>query len=131
MSGENIRLAICEELKRAKEALKAAEILFENDLISDSVSKLYYFLLYHIRALLLTKDLEPRSHEGVLRLFSLHFVKEGIFPPNHSHVLSKMMKYREEADYNPAYTFTKEDYTEFREEVISVAEDARKYLNAE
>ncbi len=121
--------AIAEELKRADDALKAADLLFTNDLLSDAVSKLYYFLLYHIRALLLTKSLEPRSHEGALRLFGLHFVKENVFSTDASHVFSKMMKYREEADYNPMYQFTKEDYVEFRAEVVSVTEHVRKYLS--
>ena len=128
MSGENIKAAIAEEFNRADEAFRAAELLFENRLVSDAVSKLYYFLLYHVRALLLTKELEPRSHEGALRLFGLHFVKTGIFDSATSHIFSKMMKYREEADYNPAYSFTGEDYKEFREEVGSVAEECKTYL---
>jgi uncharacterized protein (UPF0332 family) len=80
-----------------------------------------------MRALLLLKDLEPRSHEGVLRLFSLHFVKTGIFKPGASHILSKMMKFREEADYNPAYLFTEEDYKDCRGEVSRVTELIREY----
>lgn len=129
MNGENIRTAITEELNRAEETFRAAELLFENNFITDAVSKLYYYLLYNIRALLLTKDLEPRSHEGVLRLFGLHFVKTKIFEPNTSHILSKMMKFREEADYNPTYTFEEGDYTEFRDEVLSLSEDIKKYLS--
>ena len=50
------------------------------------------------RALLLSANLEPRTHEGALRLFSLHFVKHGPFPPECAHTLSKLMKYREEAE---------------------------------
>ena len=129
MNGENMERAIAEELKRADDALKAADLLFTNDLLSDAVSKLYYFLLYHIRALLLTKSLEPRSHEGALRLFGLHFVKENVFSTDASHTFSKMMKYREEADYNPMYQFTREDFVEFRSEVMSVSEQVRKYLS--
>ncbi len=129
MTQRNKQLAIQEELNRAGEAFRAAELLFENGLNSDAVSKLYYHLLYFIRALLISKDLEPKSHEGVLRLFGLHFVKSGVFPPKTSHVLSKMMKFREEADYNPAYTFTPEDYSELRAEVSSFSEDIKKYLS--
>ena len=128
MNGENRRLAIEEEIRRAEEALRAAELLYENDFPADAVSKLYYALLYHIRALLLSKGLEPRSHEGVLRLFGLHFVKTEIFPTDYSHTFSKMMKYREEADYNPSYTFTEQDYEEFRKEVLDVCNRVKEYL---
>jgi len=128
MKDENIKINIQEELERAKETLKSADILFENDLIKDAVSRLYYFTLHYIKALLLTKGLEPKSHEGALRLLSLHFIKEGILEPNVAHIFSKLMKYREEADYNPSYIFTKEDFYKFRKEAEILANIIRNYL---
>jgi uncharacterized protein (UPF0332 family) len=128
MKDENIKINIQEELERAKEALKSADILFENDLIKDAMSRLYYFVLHYIKALLLTKGLEPKSHEGALRLLSLHFIKEGILEPNVAHIFSKLMKYREEADYNPSYIFTKEDFYKFRKEAEILANIIRNYL---
>lgn len=116
MNEENRRENIREEILRAEESLKAAQLLFENGFTRDAVAKLYYSLLYKVRAVLLTKGLEPNSHEGALRLFGLHFVKQGVFKPGDSHVFSKLMKYREEADYNPSYIFTPEDFTDFKKE---------------
>lgn len=121
---ENIR----EEIKRAITAYEAACLLFENDYVNDALSRLYYFILYHIRAVLLSNGLEPKSHEGALRLFALHFVKEGIFLPKDSHVFSKLMKYREEADYNPVYTFTKEDFIDLKKEAEILAHKIQGYL---
>jgi uncharacterized protein (UPF0332 family) len=113
---ENKKENLREEIQRANESLKAAELLFENGFTRDAVSKLYYTLLYTVRAMLLTKGLEPKSHEGALRLFGMHFVKQGVFEAKDSHVFSKLMKYREEADYNPSYVFTPEDFVEFKKE---------------
>jgi len=76
---ENKRENIREEIDRANEAIRAANLLFENGFVKDAISKLYYSLLYSVRGLLLTKGLEPKSHEGALRLFGLHFVKPGAF----------------------------------------------------
>ncbi|MGQ9646971.1 MAG: HEPN domain-containing protein [Thermodesulfobacteriota bacterium] len=121
---ENIR----EEIERAMEAKKAAELLFINGFIKDAVSKLYYFLLYSIRALLLTKGVEPKSHEGALRLFGFHFVKEGIFNSKDSHIFSKLMKFREEADYNPSYIFAKEDFSDLRREAENLFQTIKVYL---
>jgi hypothetical protein len=39
-----------------------------------------------------------------------------------------MMKLREEADYNPSYTFTSEDYSQFKNEVSEVSEKVKKLL---
>ncbi len=106
MKEENKKVNILEEMDRADETMRAATLLYENGFVKDAVSKLYYSVLYSVRGLLITKGLEPRSHEGAIRLFSFHFVKPGIFQAMDSHVFSKLMKYREEADYNPSYTLS-------------------------
>ena len=107
MTERNRRHAVAAEISRASDALKAADLLAANELFSDAVSRLYYFVLSHVRALLLTVDLEPRSHEAALRLLSLHFVKAGVLHRETAHVFAKLMKFREEADYNPSYSFAR------------------------
>lgn len=72
-----------------------------------------------------------RSHEGALRLFALHFVKTGAFPADSSHSISKFMKFREEADYNPSYMFISEDYRSLRQEAESLAHKVRAFLRQE
>ena len=128
MTEENKRENIKNELDRASKAMDAAVLLFENDFLNDAISKLYYFLLYNIRALLLTEGLEPKSHEGLLRLLGLHFVKKGIFETKASHIFAKLMKYREEADYNPSYVFSRGDFVEFRKEAEYLSDKIRDYL---
>jgi uncharacterized protein (UPF0332 family) len=117
---ENKKENVREEIHHANESMKAADLLFNNGFIRDAVAKLYYSLLYMVRAMLLTKGLEPKSHEGALRLFGLHFVKKGVFEAGDSHVFSRLMKYRQEADYNPSYMFTREDFIQFRKEAERV-----------
>ena len=84
--------------------------------------------MYHVRAILLTEGLEPRSHEGALRLLGLHFVRKGLLERKASHVFSKLMKFREEADYNPSSLFTKEDFVEFKREAEALIDQIRSYL---
>jgi uncharacterized protein (UPF0332 family) len=121
---ENIRA----ELDRATEALDAATLLYENGYISDAISRLYYLVLYHVRALLLSKGLEPRSHDGALRLLGLHFVREGLMDKRAAQVFSKLMKFRQEADYNPISMFAKEDFIAFKDEAEMFAASAKSYL---
>jgi len=130
VTDQNRRHAIAEEMSRADDALKAADLLAANELFSDAVSRLYYYLLAHVRALLLTVGLEPRSHEGALRLLSLHFVKAGTLPRETAHVFSKLMKFREEADYNAAYVFAAEDFHELRAEALRLVYATRALIRA-
>lgn len=131
MTEDNRKENICAELDRATEALAAATLLYENGYISDAISRLYYFVLYHVRALLLSKGLEPRSHEVALRLLGLHFVREGLMDKRAAQIFSKLMKFREEADYNPISMFAKEDFVAFREEAEIFAASAKSFLLGE
>jgi uncharacterized protein (UPF0332 family) len=128
MTEDNRKENMRTELNRADESIKAADLLFDNNLVSDAISRLYYFVLYHIRALLLSRGLEPRSHEGALRLLGLHFIREGIIEKGVAQVFSKLMKFREEADYNPVSMFSKEDYIEYKKEAMTLADTIRKHL---
>ncbi|ODS31043.1 MAG: hypothetical protein SCARUB_03849 [Candidatus Scalindua rubra] len=128
MTEENKKVNIKIEMDRALKTFLEADLLFKNGFIIGAVSRLYYFILYHIRALLLTKGLEPKSHEGTLRLLSLHFIKEDIFEPKASHIFSKLMKYREEADYNPSYIFDREDFVELKKEAEELTQKIKTYL---
>ena len=116
MTDANRAQSIAEEMARAESALAASALLADGGFPSDSVSRLYYSLLFRVRALLLTVGLEAKSHEGALRLLSLHFVKTGRLEPEASHLFSRLMKYREEADYNPSYLFTIDDVRKLRNE---------------
>lgn len=128
MNEENKKLNIREEMERTSEALRAARLLYGNGFVKDAVSRLYYSLLYSIRALLLTKGFEPKSHEAALRLFGLHFVKAGVFEARDSHTFSKLMKFREEADYNPAYSFIPDDFPELEGEAHRLIQKIAVYL---
>ena len=131
MNEANKKDNVREEIEHANESMKAADLLFKNGFTRDAVARLYYSLLYTVRAVLLTKGLESKSHEGTLRLFGLHFVKQGKFDPKDSHVFSRLMKYRQEADYNPSYIFTPEDFIEFKKEAEMLIQKITSRLKQE
>jgi len=125
---ENKRVNIRAELDRAGQAKKSAELLFTHGQFTDAVSRLYYFVFHTLKALLLAEGLEPKSHEGALILFGLHFVKTGKFAPGEAHIISRLMKYRQEADYNPVYVFIENDYKQVRGEAESLAHRISDFL---
>jgi uncharacterized protein (UPF0332 family) len=125
---ENKRANIQDQLARAEGAGRSADLLFEHGQLHDAISRLYYSVYHTVRALLLTRSLQPRTHEGTLTLLSLHFVKPGIFEPADAHILTRLMKYRQEADYNASYVFTPADYQEFRKEAWKLIDRIRKHL---
>lgn len=128
MIEKNKKANIQDELKRAEDAAVSAELLFNNGLVADAISRLYYAVFHMLRGLLLTKGLQPKTHEGALTLFSLHFVREGLFAAADGHIVARLMKYREEADYNSSYVFTENDYRRFKKEGDHLCSKIRRYL---
>jgi uncharacterized protein (UPF0332 family) len=98
-------------IQRGNDSLKSAEALVELDLILDGLSRAYYAALHHARALLLSIDINPKSHKGALTLFSLHFIKTGIIPKEIGVIFSILQKIREDSDYEIG-TFYERDEAE-------------------
>jgi len=130
MSTENKKENIEEEITRAAEVLREAEILAENKLYTGALSRLYYYVLHYISALLLSLGLEPKTHEGAERLFSKHFVKTKLFEHKDAKFLAMIMKYRWSADYNSSFTFDKTDFEELLAEAKVLSEKIKKYLKS-
>lgn len=128
MNQINKKVNIEIEVARGEESLKAAEVLLAQKLWYDSISRSYYAAFHFVQALLLTLGLEARSHQGLQNLFSLHFVKKGIFETKYAHILSKAQKFREESDYDSASVFTQEDALERLNEVKELIQKIRIHL---
>ncbi len=74
-SSDSIKTLTEYRLARAKETLNDALTLILNGSSSNSiVNRLYYACFYAALALLLSKGLETKSHEGVQRMIGLHFI---------------------------------------------------------
>ena len=96
------------EMERGDEALKSAETLLSVGLCRDAMSRTYYAVLHYTRALLATKGFFPKSHQGVVQLFSLHFIKTGAIPVETGRILARQQKFREESDYTVESRFPPE-----------------------
>jgi uncharacterized protein (UPF0332 family) len=109
------------EVEAAKEALSAAAALLNGGLLRSAVSRLYYGMLHLVRALVVSRGFEPRTHEGVETLFALHLVRPGVVDIRYSKVFAHLQKFREQADYGPLLALAPEDITEDLETVREFA----------
>lgn len=116
------------EVEKGEACLRQAELLMKNGEYDGAVSRAYYAVFHYATALLLTKGLEVASHEGLIRLFGLHFIKTGVFSKKYSTILSHAQKAREEADYWPEIPFTVEDAQVRLEETRDFIREFAKHL---
>jgi uncharacterized protein len=98
-----------DEMERASSELNAALLLHEKGFYFKSVSSAYYSIYHAAKALLLLKGVEPKTHEGIERMFGLYYIKTKEFDLTIGKTIGRLMKMREEADYYPEVPFTQEE----------------------
>ena len=85
---------------KAKEDLRAAEILFENNLFSQSLNRSYYSIFHAVRAVFVHEKFDSRKHSGIISHFNKNYIKKGIFDKEYSKILMGAEKIRNKSDYN-------------------------------
>jgi len=109
------------QLEKAEERLEAAKYLLDGAYYEDAVSRAYYSMYYAARAILTLKNIEPKTHDGVLSLFGLHVIKESDFEEYYGKALRFAKEEREKSDYDVAIEISKE-------EAELIVQDAEKFL---
>jgi uncharacterized protein (UPF0332 family) len=109
VTGENKRRNISDEVARADQALRASRALLELGLCADAVSRSYYAVFHLVRALLLTRGVETKTHAGAIHLLNTEFIRRGLLPSSHNRLLAGLQRSRELADYDAAVTFSADD----------------------
>jgi uncharacterized protein (UPF0332 family) len=87
-------------LERAASKLSAANVLLKEGYYDDAVSRAYYSMHFAARALLLTKDITPKTHKGLIAKFGLEFIDQGFIERVYGMALNVAKEDREEADYS-------------------------------
>jgi len=98
---ENRKLNAQAEIEASGEALSAAQALLAVGLLRSAVSRLYYAMFHVVRALVMSRGFDPRTHEGVETLFGLHFVRASVVDLRFGRLFAHLQKFREQADYGP------------------------------
>lgn len=91
------------ELALADEELRVAEALLRDGVQRIAIGRVYFAVFHALRAQLYAEGFEPRTHRGAQHLFNLHFVRTGRYESSTSRLIARLQKYREDADYAPAF----------------------------
>lgn len=72
------------------------------------INRAYYSVFYAALALLVTEDVEPTKHTGVLAKFDELFIREKIFPKEMSRIIHHAFDMRQAGDYQKSKVITAE-----------------------
>lgn len=86
-------------LERASESLKAAQLLFENNLFIPAMNRIYYSMFYSVQALLVLDEKAFSKHGQIKGHFNKEFIKTGVFPKEFGKLFNAVFEYRQKFDY--------------------------------
>ena len=72
-------------------------------------NRMYYAAYYAVSALLIANGHTAKTHETIVRIFGLHFVKTGIFSTEQGHLYNKLFSLRLMGDYNDHFDLEEAD----------------------
>ena len=104
-----------EYLDQAEEEYNAASHLYEGGFYRESVSRAYYSMFHATQALLIIKEIYPKSHKGIIQKFGEEFIKTGIIEKKMGYILSQAETMRLKADYDIGAKITKAECEEILE----------------
>lgn len=103
------------KLAKARNLLAEADVLMQHKFYITVINRLYYSCFHATKALLLTQDLVPKTHSGVITMLHKHFVQDGSFDFEHASFFSRLMQERIEDDYNDFMILDEAEAKEFIE----------------
>jgi uncharacterized protein (UPF0332 family) len=115
---ESIRI----KLTKARELLTDVNILVENGGYNSVISRLYYACYHATVALLLTKDIQSKTHKGVMILLHKEFVLKNEFDLEKSAFFNRLLQERIEEDYGDFLVVDESEILEF-------VEPAKEYID--
>ena len=109
LSEENKKALVDYRLKKAKETFAEIPILVENKLWRNTANRLYYACFYAASALLVKDGYQPRTHNGVKTILSLHYIGENKIGRNLVKAYGKLFNMRQRGDYEDWLTIEEEN----------------------
>ena len=95
------RMALIDyRLQRAHSTLGEADLLYGGGYYNAAVNRLYYACYYAAVALLLSREIETFTHNGVKTQLSMHFVRTGLLSIEHSTTFGLLFDKRHSSDYS-------------------------------
>ena len=99
MKSEDVKALVSHRMEKSKEAIKAAEILLENEMLTFSMNRVYYSMFYAVQALLAVDGVSFSKHGQVKGYFNRELIKTMILPKELGQTYNKAFEYRQKFDY--------------------------------
>lgn len=130
MDNETYRALAKARVERASELVEEAQELLKNDKYKSANNRAFYAMEKTMKALLAVKEIDADSHNGCLRQFNVHYIKDeiGDFGAGDYKRIANAQRIRNNSDYDDFYIADKKECQEQVEMAKEFLEKAKKYM---
>lgn len=128
MTESDQKIYIHQRILRADATLAEINNLIEFGYLHTAINRIYYGCFYSVQALIATLDIYPKSHAGILRMFSLYFAKDGKVPLDLSELFVSLFHLRQLADYAEDIELNKENVEKLLSDTIAFVDHVKMLL---
>ena len=132
MDKETYRVLASVRMERAFELVDEAKELLLNERYKSANNRAFYAMEKTMKALLAIKEIDADSHNGCLRQFNVHYIKErvGGFEPGDYKRIANAQRIRNVSDYDDFYIADKKECQQQVEMATEFLNKARIFMEA-
>lgn len=119
---------IVKALEKAEDAIRQAEYNLQSDFPIVTANRAYYAGYYCMIALLFTRNVFPKTHQGTHAKFAELFIKSGQFPKYASDIITTLFNTRQQADYDLDADITIDEATSLINKANDFLQLTRQYF---
>ncbi len=130
MDKETYRVLASVRMERATELVDEAKELLQNERYKSANNRAFYAMEKTMKALLAIKEIDADSHNGCLRQFNVHYIKERIggFEPGDYKRIANAQRIRNVSDYDDFYIADKKECQQQVEMATEFLNKARAFM---
>lgn len=99
MKPRAIQELITYRMEKSREAINAAEIMLENNMLGFAMNRIYYSMFYAVQSLLAADGVSFSKHGQVKGHFNRKWIKSGKLSKTLGQLYNKAFEYRQKFDY--------------------------------
>ena len=130
LSGEERQALVTYRMEKAHKTYQQAVASIPLGFWEMTANRLYYAVYYAASALLLSKGLSVQTHNGIVQMLGLHFVKTDKLSRENGTLYGRLFSLRQTGDYGDTFDLTQEDVEPLVEPAKEVIETVEKLINA-
>ena len=129
LSDEERRAIVLYRIEKAQMAIADIHKLIPLCMWSVIANRLYYALYYAASALLIHNRHKVSTHKGVIALFNLYYIKDGLLPKEDGVLFANIFAFRQGSDYDDFFDATEEDVKRYLPQVEALVEKIVSIIN--